>query len=86
MSQGVEWLPAIAIIGHELGEVHEISYFGYILRENFFMDVKLSRPIRHVAITSGKLIKNVWENSKLTKHTKTRSQYIAKLTMCKTQS
>lgn len=62
--------PSITINDYALEVVHEFSYLGFTVSDNLFMDAALNRRIGRAAGIFAKLAKRVWENSKLTVHTK----------------
>ncbi|XP_069160807.1 uncharacterized protein [Procambarus clarkii] len=76
MGQDVNELPCINISGYMLEAVHEFVYLGSTLSDTLSLDTELNRRIGKAATALAKLTKRVWENAKLTVHTKAQV-YIA---------
>ena len=70
MAQDVEQPPRISVNGSMLDVVHEFTYLGSTVRDDLSMDTEISRRIGKAASTFARLSKRVWENKKLTTHTK----------------
>ena len=68
MGQGVVEPPSISVNDQELEVVHEFIYLGST--DNLSLDSELSRRIGKAATTLSRLTKRVWNNTKLTEHTK----------------
>lgn len=70
MVQGVEHPPEIAVSNNKLEVVNEFAYLGSTVSDDLSLDTEINRPNQRPASTFASLIKRVWENSKLTIHTK----------------
>ena len=70
VAQDVEQPPSISVNSSMLDVIHEFTYLGSTVRDNLSMDTEISRCIGKAASTFARLSKRVWENKKLTTHTK----------------
>ncbi|XP_069158045.1 uncharacterized protein [Procambarus clarkii] len=70
MVQDVNELPCINIADYVLEAVLEFVYLGFIISDTLSLDTELNWCIRKAATTLARLTKRVWENAKLTVHTK----------------
>ncbi|TWW62323.1 hypothetical protein D4764_04G0009700 [Takifugu flavidus] len=70
MGQGTENPPSITINNYTLEAINTFTYLGSTITENLSLDVELSRRIGKAASTFRKLTERVWDNGKLTTHTK----------------
>ena len=55
---------------HELQVVQEFTYLGSTVTDNLSMDPEIGKRIGRASTTFARLSKRVWENRKLTLHTK----------------
>lgn len=72
MGQGTTSPPSITISNYTLEAVSSFTYLGSTITSNLSLDAEVSSRIGKAASTFGKLTSRVWENSKLTIHTKVR--------------
>lgn len=70
MAQGTENPPSITINNYTLETVDTFTYLGSNITDNLSLDGELSRCIGKAASTFRKLTERVWDNGKLTIHTK----------------
>ncbi|XP_072095160.1 uncharacterized protein [Mobula birostris] len=70
LGQGVEHPLAITINNYELEVVHEFTYLVSTITDSLSLDPEINRRIGRAASTFARLTKRVWENRKLTTHTK----------------
>ena len=70
MGQDVEGPPHIKIESYELAAVHEFTYLGSVISDTLSLETELNSRIGKASTTLARLTKRVWENSKLTDHTK----------------
>ena len=73
MGQDVDFPPAISTNDQELDVVHDFVYLGSTISDTLSLDAELIKRIGKAATTMTRLTKKVWNNSKLTEHTKIRS-------------
>ena len=69
MGQDVDSPPAISINDQELDVVHFV-YLGSTISDTLSLGAELNKRIGKAATTMTRLTKKVWNNSKLTEHTK----------------
>ena len=62
--------PSVAIEEYVLDVVHEFVYLGSTVSDNLSLESELNRRIGKASSSFARLSRRVWENSKLTKHTK----------------
>ncbi|TWW56000.1 hypothetical protein D4764_09G0010500 [Takifugu flavidus] len=70
MGQGTINPPSITINNYTLEAVNTFTYLGSTITDNLSLDVELSRRIGKAASTFRKLTERVWDNGKITTHTK----------------
>ena len=70
MGQGTTAPPSITINNYTLEAVSNFTYLGSTITSNLSLDAEVSSRIGKAASTFGKLRPRVWENSRLTTHTK----------------
>ncbi|XP_038066715.1 uncharacterized protein LOC119736778 [Patiria miniata] len=71
LGQGVEQPPVISANNSKLEVVHEFTYLGSTVSDDLSLDIEINRRIGRAASTFARLTERVWENGKLTIHTKT---------------
>ena len=62
--------PVITIDGKTLSNVKSFKYLGSIITSNASLDAELDTRIAKAGAVMAKLLKRVWNNKKLTPHTK----------------
>ena len=70
LTQNVDDRPSITISNYELDVVTEFVYLGSNISDKLAADAEINRRIGQAATTYSRLTKRVWENKKLTDHTK----------------
>ena len=70
MRQDVDTPPDIRISDHQLEVVHDFVYLGSTISDSLSLETELNKRIGKSATTMSRLTKRVWNNSKLTEHTK----------------
>ena len=70
MGQHVTHPPSIYIKDHYLDNVSQFTYLGSTISDNLSLDTELGKRIGKAATTLARLTGRVWENSRLTIHTK----------------
>ncbi|XP_062849141.1 uncharacterized protein LOC134311436 [Trichomycterus rosablanca] len=70
MGQGVDLPPNICISEHELEVVRDFVYLGSTISDSLSLDSELNKHIGKASTTMSRLAKRVWNNRKLTEHTK----------------
>ena len=70
MGQGTETPPSITINNYTLEAVSTFTYLGSTITDNLSLDTELSSRIGKTASTFGKLTERVWDNGKLSVHTR----------------
>lgn len=70
MCQGSETTPSVTIKDYTLDVVPQFTYLGSTATNNNCLDVEIGKRIGKAATTMAKLSARVWENTKLTVHTK----------------
>ena len=70
MGQDTGSAPTISINDHELDVIHDFVYLGSAISDTLSLDAELNRHIGKAATTMTRLTTKVWNNSKLTVHTK----------------
>ena len=70
MAQGAKPAPRISISDYEMQVVREFTYLGSTVTDNLSMDPEIGKRIGRASTTFARLSKGVWENRKLTLHTK----------------
>ncbi|XP_067032362.1 uncharacterized protein [Acropora muricata] len=70
LGQDVDTPPVIIIDNYQLEVVHEFTYLGSTITDSLSHDAELNKRIGKAAMTLGRLVTRVWENSKLTTKTK----------------
>ena len=72
MSQDVSSTPQITIGDHTLEVVDNFTYLGSTISSNISLDAELNVRIGKAATAMARLTKRVWDNTMLTKNTKTK--------------
>lgn len=72
MAQDVDSPPNIKISNHQLEVVDSFVYLGSTISNSLSLDEELNKRIGKAATTMSRLAKRVWNNKKLTEHTKTQ--------------
>jgi hypothetical protein len=70
LAQDVDDRPSIKISNYELVVVNEFVYLGSNISDKLAAETEINRRIGQAATTYSILTKRVWENKKLTHHTK----------------
>ena len=72
MRQDTDSPPAISINDHELDVIHDFVYMGSAISDTLSLDAEFNRRTGKAAttMTTSRLTKKAWNNSKLTVHTK----------------
>ena len=70
MGKGTETPPSITINNYTLEAVSTFTYLGSTITDNLSLDTELSSRIGKAASTFGKLTERVWDNGKLSVHTR----------------
>jgi hypothetical protein len=69
MGQNVDKPPKITISNYVLEVIHQFTYLGTTITDNFSLEAEINRRIGRASTIFARLTRRVWENNKLTTHT-----------------
>ena len=72
MGQQVDTPPNISIAGEQLDTVNAFTYLRSVISDTLSLETELNQRIGKASSTLSRLTKRVWDNKKLTEHTKTQ--------------